>query len=62
MFPTNEQTKSLPGFVEWRETSIALSDLGETEREVLRQSSSSEINLSNLKYSAQERQGVTQPA
>lgn len=63
MFLTNEQTKSLPGFVEWRETPLTLTDLGETEREEnFEESSSSEINLSNLKYSAQERQGVTQPA
>lgn len=33
LFLTNEQTKSLPGFVDWRETSVTLTGLGETERE-----------------------------
>lgn len=53
LFLTNEQTESLPGFGEWRETAVTLTGLGETERgeTLLRQSSSSESNLTNLKYS-----------
>lgn len=50
LFLTNEQREPLPGFGEWRETAVTLTGLGEMERgeTLLRQSSSSKINLTNV--------------